>query len=309
MSFQKFITMIVVSFLLHGCSSMESLLDTPKFNGSATIDEYDISLFENSIHLFTPVALEQRASDLKLQRRIENLIVLVDPPPQDALYRGVPESVYQREVLRRFNRTMPWVNLNGGIWQLGGSKPASIIGHYRPDLIETALDKGDELPFIGSSSLSKGIDITADMAASMKGRTALVMLTHWGNINKDVEESIARFYQRGETEVGFRLIPTVENWQGSTSPYCVFSIGTGDSMSRSLLEDLDRCGDSQASDRIMQPRDMAHFVENIVFMGPMDSDNDGIYDFNDKCPDTPDGQIIKFDGCEQFDSSQRGDYQ
>lgn len=296
----KLLAIFTLSAWLSGCGSMETILDVPKLSGSAVVKEYDVSLFSNSIHLFTPVAVGTRVDELKLQRRIENLIVLIDPGSSSSAYRGIPQEVYQREVFRRFNRSIPRLALNGGVWRVGGDSPPSKLGSYQTQQIEKNLDSGNSLPLIGDETLVGSINIATDLASAMRGRTALLLVTNWGNISKDVEDAVARFYQRGETEVGFRIIPGVEEWQGSVSPYCFYAIGTGDSMSRSTLEKLDRCGMSVASDRVMQPRDMAHFVETLLFMGPADTDADGVYDYKDKCPDTPADRLIDFDGCLRF---------
>jgi hypothetical protein len=38
----------------------------------------------------------------------------------------------------------------------------------------------------------------------------------------------------------------------------------------------------------------------MFFYGPADTDNDGIYDYRDKCPNTEKGRLVRFDGCKRF---------
>ena len=291
---------------LSGCGTLEPLIDVPEKVFSATIEPYDLTLFDESVHLFNPAALTERIQNQKLVRRVDNLIVLLDSTDNRVAYRGVPEGIYQREVLRRFNRTLPRVSLNGGIWRLGDEVPDLRLGSYIPSQIEVNLDKGVTLPQIGVSDLADAVSIATELATDMKGRTALLILSRWERFDTPVLEAIDRFYQRGEAEKGFQVVPGVDDWEGSNSPYCVYAVGIGNSMSRTLLEGLDRCGDTQSSDSVMQPRDMAHFVEKLLFIGPADSDQDGIYDFKDECPDTPIGTLIGFDGCARFSTEEGG---
>src|SRR5210317_542375 len=120
---------------LSGCGTLEPLIDVPEKVFSATIEPYDLTLFDESVHLFNPAALTERIQEQKLVRRVDNLIVLLDSTDNRVAYRGVPEGIYQREVLRRFNRTLPRVSLNGGIWRLGDEVPDLRLGSYIPSQI------------------------------------------------------------------------------------------------------------------------------------------------------------------------------
>lgn len=297
--FKLFFCMFLVS-ILAGCGTMEPIINVPHKAFSATVAPYDLSLFDESIHLFEPVGLNDKISEYQLVQRVDNLIVLVDSTSSSSTFRGIPEDVYQREVLRRFNRTLPRLPLGGGVWSISNGQVAAEFGTYMPAQIEARLDNGGALPSIGTSDLQEAISRATDIAASARGRTALLLLTRWDRFDTSAIEAVERFYQRGRAQQGFKIIPDVDEWEGSTSPYCVYAIGVGNSMSRSLLEGVDRCGATTASDSVMQPRDMAHFVENMLFIGPADTDQDGIYDYKDQCPDTPIGQLIGFDGCAKF---------
>lgn len=296
----KVILAFIFASVLTGCGTLEPVLDVPERPFSATIDPYDLSLFDESIHLFEPVGLNDRIAEYKLVQRVDNLIVLADTPNPRSTYRGIPEAVYQREVLRRFHRTLPRVALGGGAWNIGSGESDTDFTSYMPMQIETSLDQGESLQSIGSSNLADAISRATDIASGLRGRTALLLITSWEKFDTPAIEAVERFYQRGTTQEGFKIIPEIDQWQGSTSPYCVYAIGIGNSMARSLLEGVDRCGQTTASDNVMQPRDMAHFVEQMLFIGPADSDQDGIYDYKDNCPDTPLGQLIGFDGCAKF---------
>ena len=303
----KFLLALSMSLFLAGCGAMEPLVSVPKKSFSATIQPYDLGLYDAPIHLFNPVALTEKAESQQLIPRIDNLIVLIDGARTDSEYRGVPETIYQREVFRRFNRSMPRQQLRGGAWQVGGETPVTTVTSYLPTQIEANLNKGEALPWIGASTLADSIEIVSDLSSRLNGRTALVIIARWDLHTDEVQSAIKRFYQRGESESGFKIVPTVQGWRGGDKPYCVYGIGTGNSLSRSILDSADMCGASVASDRVMQPREMSHFVETILYLGPADSDQDGVHDYKDKCPSTELGRLIGFDGCARFgDSVARG---
>lgn len=297
---QKLLVSFFSALFLAGCGTFEQLVDVPVKPAEAVVDEYDISLFQNSIHLFSPVSVGERAERLKLEQRIENLFVLVDELPTSDSYRTIPLDIYQREIFRRLNRTIPRLPLRGGAWKLGGEGVPKQFGSYQPTAIENNLDRGESLPYVGTSNLAVAIDRVADLASPLTGRSAILLISTWDRMDKGALEAVARFRQRGLSQQGFRVIPSVDPWKGSNNPYCVFVIGTGNSLSRSLVESADTCGAAEASDKIMQPRDMAHFVEKVLYMGPADTDQDGVYDYKDKCPGTPADRLIGFDGCARF---------
>lgn len=286
-----------------GCGLMEPLVEVPNSYSTATVSPYELSLYDESIHLFTPVPLSKKMEDKKLTRRIENLLVLVDSSGTDKSYRGIPDAIYQRELFRRFNRSMPRFALRGGVWQLGDPPVPEVIASYLPHNIESDLNSGDDLPRIGSTDLVGAIDKATEMAARLKGRTALVLFTRWEHLTVEVENAVKRYYQRGQAEIGFNIVPSVDDWLGGDNTFCFYAIGTGNSMSRSKLDQVDKCGGSEGSEKLMQPRAMSHFVETILFTGPADSDQDGIYDYEDTCPGTPVGTLIGFDGCAMFKNS------
>lgn len=286
-----------------GCSSMESIVSVPKKQSSATVAPYELETFQQSVHLFDPVPLTDKVTLMKLQRRLDNLLVIVDDRGVAETYRDVPVAVYTREIFRRFNRTIPRIDLRGNAWRLGDKGEGMAAQAYQPIFIEQRLNEGESLPSIGSEDLSEAIDIAGDYAGELKGRTGLLLITDWNKIDIDVIESIQRFRQRGLFRQGFKVIPDVDQWSSVAGPYCVFSVGVGNSLSRTRLDQVDQCGFSSAADKIAQPRDMAHFVERLLFTVPADSDGDGIYDFQDECGSTPSGRIVNKRGCLRFGNS------
>lgn len=292
--------------LLAGCSSMERLVHVPTKSSSTQIDAYQIDTHKRSVHIFEPVSVGQIAERQKLQPRLENLLVLVDDRNAEDLYRGIPKGIYLYEIFRRFNLTMPHIPLTGGAFRLGGGAAGSLSSKpYLPLHIQHDLENQVPLNALGSSDLVDGINSMTELASTLKGRVGLLILTDWKNLGKEEREAIVRFRQRGESQVGFNVLPDVAPWAGSENPFCVFAIGVGNSLSRTQFDQVDTCGFSAAADKIAQPRDMAYFVQKMFYTTPLDSDGDGIYDYKDQCANTPKGRLINEQGCIRFSNGGR----
>lgn len=293
--------LVVTSLLvLSGCGGIERLPDVPEGATLTKVKPYTLDTYQRSIHRFEPVSVTQRAQALMLQQRINNLLVLYVEPEAGAEYRGIPKSIFAQEVFRRFNMTVPHLPLKGGVWTLGESKQGNFKKAYQSLHLQHALDKSFVLPQVGATTVSGAIDLLSDYASLSKGRTGLLLLLDWEQIDESVVDAVARFRQRGEYAKGFEVVPDIDDWQSTSERTCVFAIGVGNAYSRTLLDQVDKCGESASADQIAQPRDMAHFVEKIFYTVPKDSDEDGIFDYADKCPQTPADRIVDRFGCLRF---------
>jgi len=96
---------------------------------------------------------------------------------------------------------------------------------------------------------------------------------------------------------------------------CVYTIVVGDRNNGAgqdflqQLADTGQCGFATTDAALRDPAQMTAFIEKVFLaapaaakpspkvMPPGDSDNDGITDDKDKCPDTPKGEFVDGDGC------------
>jgi OOP family OmpA-OmpF porin len=295
------------------------LIKVPTHSESATIAPYDINKHKRSVHLFNPVSLQQKIEQQKLLPSAENLFILIDSSSQmNEDYRGLSRRDYAREILRRFNNTLPDIGLKGGVYVFAGehwfantgtssssTSAGKVTGKYDPERVERDLDEGEHDGHVGSGTLASAIDALADRIVVADGSSAFVLITRWEMIDTAAVDAIARLRQRSQHASGFEITDVMNTWQGKSSAgVCVYSIGVGNAYSRARFDQADRCGFSVASDKIAQPRDMAHFVERALFSGPADMDGDGIYDYMDKCPNTEKGRLVRFDGCYRFGAMQ-----
>lgn len=298
-----FIKLVFVScsVLIVGCSSMETVLDLPRKSSTAVVAPYKIDTFEESLHLFDPIGLSSRVEERQLQRRFQNLFVLVDRLGNDEEYRGIPKSIYQREILRRFHRSMPRMKLFGAVVEVrDGVADQLLPNSYLPLQVEKRLDLNESLPISGEATLPASIDLISRYVADMTSPTALLILSDWESIDSKTVDAINRLRQRAAHEAGFAVVPKLDEWRSSANSVCVFIVGIGNRKSRSLIDQVDHCGLSEAADRVAQPKNMSSFVERMFYKGPTDDDGDGIFNYLDRCKKTEPGRIIDKYGCDRF---------
>lgn len=292
-----------LSVLLHlvGCSSTEMLVKIPSISGIATIDDYSIDTYQNAIELFSPAGLEQKMLKKKLQKRTRHVFVLIDTSPEmQENYRNISRQDYAFEILQRFHHTLPDMGLQGGVAQThcygkaslfsslncheAGDRTLPLVGPYQPEVIQQKIDKQFHIQHVGVGNLATAISELSPLISDSAQSAALVILSNWENIDSEAVYALSRL----------RLKSTQQQ------EICAYAVGVGNQYSRSRFDAVDQCGFSVAADKIAQPRDMSHFIERIFFYGPADTDNDGIYDYLDKCPNTQPGRLIGFDGCNRF---------
>lgn len=312
---KRLTTATTVLLFLAACTSTEMLVEVDHHKGGATIDSYNIGLHKRSIHLFDPIDLTAEVRYKQLQQRVNNLIVLIDESSDmEEEYRGISRKQYAYEVLRRLNKTIPDIQVIGGV--ISYRSNLAVLGWlnsvreqtwldspplYNPELINNALNGSPSFPVINATNLAVALDYAGDIITQLEGRTALVIISQWESIDKTVTEAVMRLRQRTNYPVGDTVGQRVQPWQGQKGQgLCVYSIGVGNTMSRTRYDLSDTCGAAYAADKVVQPRDMAHLVKRILFTQPMDDDGDGIFNYLDHCPNTPKGRLVNFDGCLLF---------
>jgi len=306
--------LILLFPLLSACTSTEILLEQEQLDTGAHIAPYDIGTHKRSIHTFDPVNLSLKMNEYQLEQKIDHLFILLDETNMDEEYRGIPTQLYAREILRRLNKSLPEVYLVGKVLVFSEGFGVTVIKSLFEDENKTlsynrldtsvAINFNGQFDNIKGGSLAEALDHLNETVTSIPGRSAIVLISRWENIDGAVSESVQRLKQRSKFERGLSITNGNSSlWSGkSGNGTCLYTIGIGNEFSRTQFDRYLACGTSHAADKIAQPRDMAHFVERILFSGPKDSDKDGIFDYQDKCPNTPQNRIVNFDGCIAFTS-------
>ncbi|NNJ92182.1 MAG: hypothetical protein HKP55_10940 [Gammaproteobacteria bacterium] len=304
MSHFKKLGLLATVVLLSGCSSTEMLVKVPANADGITVEPYNTNTHKNNIEIFSPLSLQKKINRQQLVQRANNLFVLFDnSASMKEDYRGVSREKYGVMVLDRFHQSLPDINLQGNVYKTNGNIKTSFmsrilstennqvntelaIHRYEPQEMQKRIQDSAGNMIAGDGSLHSAITRISKLITDSRGPAILLLVTRWERIDKKTVIAISRLRQQLILEHEREL--------------CVFTVGVGNRYSRARYDQADSCGISVSADKVAQPRDMSHFIERMFFYGPADRDNDGIYDYRDKCPNTEKGRLVRFDGCQRF---------
>ena len=309
--------LIFTMLSLCACMATESLVHVPSQSGMAEVDEYNTALHQQSVHIFNPMRIDARVEQLKLLPRVAHLILLADQSSAlNQTYQGLEMRYYAREVIRRFVKTMPNQAFSSTIITYSDGPSPQIyapldsrlsVARVLPRELEQSLGNYRATQHVEVQTLSLALDYVSELVGHLPGPSAVVLVTEWSQIDESVEKAVLRMRQRVEFDnnahvvvSGFGSESQSIKWPTSASGLCFYTIGVGNRMSRSRLESADSCGFSSAVGKVAQPSSMANFVESVLYKGPMDTDGDGIFDYQDVCPSTPRGKLVNYSGCPRF---------
>lgn len=294
---------------LAACSMPEMLVRQPSLPTGAVIQEYEFSLHQPSTHAFDRIDLASMIAYQERPRQIDTLLLVFDAEGlKNRAYRGIAADVYGRELIRRFHQTLPIENgFLGETLQTVGIKASSIRSvansrKYDISFNESALDRNVGLATLNGISLAKAIDELSEYSLQRQGRQAVVLVTSWDRIDQSTENAVIRLRQRHESSKGIAVEDRMgSSWAGRLQPgFCFHAVGIGNSHSRERFYTPESCGSYWAGDAIMQPSEMAEFILSVLYGPPQDSDNDGIPNYLDLCPETPPGRMVTSRGCLRF---------
>ena len=297
-----------------GCGSFERLIKVPNKSDSTILNTYNTDLHRRSVHFFNPISLSNQVAELRLEPRAEHLFLIVDQSSAIAHQsRGLETGLNAREMASRFLRTMPNhsyksslfisdENSNTRWYELSLNSLTNEINDESVNHLETSQQ-------IKSDSLAGTLDRVTRRIAHINGTSVVVLVTAWSQLDKVVEQALLRMrqrnqYQHGDTPINLNTMSI--NRKGARSGVCFYTVGVGSRLSRSRLVKPESCGFSIAADKVAQPNDMAHFVRSVLYRGPADTDGDGIYDYRDRCANTPSERMVDYSGCLRFSNSVGG---
>lgn len=308
----KYLGLAIAIISSVGCVSMERLVKVPAQPEMDIVQNYNTELHQQSIHIFNPISLDNRVAGLHLEPRVDHLFFLVDQSSAlSGEFRGVESRLYAREMVRRFTATMPEKTYSGALMiydkKTRVQQQALKLTSFTAADLEKALIAPASMQRIENKTLAMAVDQLSQLISGVKGSSAVILVTSWSQIDKTVERAVMRLRQSSSFVGGVRIVDSDQesmSWQGGQSGICFYTLGVGNQLSRTRLETVDSCGYSVAANKVAQPRDMAHFVQTVLYKGPADSDGDGIYDYRDRCPNTSTGRIVDYSGCLRFATSE-----
>ena len=249
-----------------------------------------------------PIDLQAKLAAGKYVPKADNFEVIIDTSSSmTEPYKGVVKLVLARDFISRMNQTIPDMKISGALRKFGfvgffsDQKTALVYGltAYSKQAFEEAL-QGVKWAS-GDSPMATGINgATGDLKAAT-GRIAVIIVSDWdelGNAPATAAEDMKR-------QFGDRV--------------CIYPVMVGNAPEgKKLMEKVvqaGQCGFVSYTDKIVSSEDMAEFVEKVFFTiatgAPLDTDKDGVPDYLDKCPGTPEGVQVDKDGC-PLDSDKDG---
>ncbi len=248
---------------------------------------------------FTPVKIN--AANYKA--KVKNFVVVVDASSSmTEKCKGTEKYILATALASRLNQTLPEMGQNAGLRTFGNNKSMSTILQYGMANYSTAdFDNGlKKIHNIGGfTPMAKAINAAGMDLDKTKGKTALIIISD----GLQTAGSATAAIQTLKDKFGKSL--------------CIYPILIGDAAAgmnlMKKLAEIGGCGSFYQGDALMSGAGMAAFVKKAFLTkkaapaAPKDSDNDGVTDDKDLCPDTPIGVVVDENGC-PLDTDKDGVY-
>lgn len=253
-------------------------------------------------HPYESIDLTPMVKEKGITQKVDNFLIILDASSSmRSMYNGHTKYDLAKALVSHMNQTIPDFQMTAGMRLLGqnaGLKSILAYGltEYTTKSLGTAVDA---LTFPGSSTTPMTYAITAgtkDLEPTT-GKTAVIIVSD----GVDVGQASVEAAEMMREQYRDRL--------------CIYTVQIGDDPAgREVLEQIAAtaaCGFMAPGDVLKTAHGMAGFVEEVFLSEqPTDSDNDGVADAMDNCPNTPAGVSVDRNGC-PLDSDNDGiaDYQ
>ena len=250
--------------------------------------------------VFQPVDLTAGSGDYV--KKVDNFLVILDASgSMSESYQGRTKVETAVEIADRLNRTVPELGFVAGVRSFGNTispftrQTDRIYGMTRHDKNAMSAALADIGWAGGLSPMDKAAEAVALDLSGLDGTTALIFISDAKEM--DPQRPLATVGSLRKT-FGDRI--------------CIYTILVGnDPAGRALMQQIAAaggCGSAVEADQIASSEAMAEFVSNVFLAKaalPSDADGDGVFDSDDRCPDTPVGIAVDAVGC-PLDSDKDG---
>jgi OOP family OmpA-OmpF porin len=249
-----------------------------------------------SLPAFSPVKIDAA----NYTSKVNNFVVVMDTSSSMSdLCKGISKYTLATGLVSRMNQTIPELGQKSGLRTFGHNKSMSTKLQYGITTYSTA-DFGAALEQVsgtgGFTPMAKAIDAVAMDLDKATGKTALIIVSD------------------GLQNSGNAITATQALKNKFGTSLCIYPVLVGDAASGMTLmkeiADIGGCGTFSKGEALVSSAGMAAFVKKVFLTkkaAPKDSDNDGVINDNDLCPDTPAGVVVDQNGC-PLDTDQDGVY-
>ncbi len=237
------------------------------------------------------------------EAKIDNFMIILDASSSmlEAAPQGGDKFAVAKAVAERLNMNIPEIGLTAGLRSFGHDKDVAddfVQLVYGMETYKTAVmaEKLDSITSAGGISLLKKslVKTVDDLNEYKASRTAVIIISDGLDMNNAAQ--------------GAKTLKTALG-----DAVCLYPIQIGDSAEgKALLEEIAQigeCGFYSDANTLLTSEGMEEFVKAVFLkekeqappvVSPSaknDSDQDGVYDEDDKCPGTPKGARVNAVGC------------
>jgi OOP family OmpA-OmpF porin len=232
---------------------------------------------------------------------VDNFLIIMDASSSmNEFYNGKGKNIIAKEIAARMNQSIPELGQTSGLRYFGfiksisGKQTGMLYGmeKYNTRAMAGGLDK-ISIPTDGFSPLDRAFNSAQTDLEGLSGKTAVVIISD----GKKLEPGTANAARQLKDKFGSTIC---------FYPVLVGNDPGGAAMMRDIA-DIGGCGFYVDSTDLLSGPTMARYVKKVFLTRgatppakaeePLDSDNDGVVDFLDKCPNTPKGAKVNAQGC------------
>ncbi len=230
------------------------------------------------------------------EAKIDNFIIILDASSSmlEAAPQGGDKFTVAKAVAERLNMNIPEIGLTAGLRSFGHDKAVAddfvqLVYGMQPYETAVMAEKLDSITSAGGISLLKKslVKTIGDLDGYKASRTAVIIISDGLDMDNAAQ--------------GAKLLK-----DSFGDAVCLYPIQIGDSaQGKALLEEIAQigeCGFYSDGSTLLSTEGMKEFVKTVFLKekthsDKKDSDQDGVYDEDDKCPDTPKGARVNAVGC------------
>ncbi len=235
------------------------------------------------------------------EAKIDNFMIILDASSSmlEAAPQGGDKFTVAKAVAERLNMNIPEIELTAGLRSFGHDKAVAddfvqLVYGMEPYKTAVMAEKLDSIKSAGGISLLKKslVKTAGDLDGYKASRTAVIIISDGLDMSNAV--------------TGAKVLKDAFG-----DAVCLYPIQVGDSaQGKALLEEIAQigeCGFYSDASTLLTSQGMEEFVKAVFLKDKemaaadtndkKDSDQDGVYDEDDQCPDTPKGARVNAVGC------------
>lgn len=220
--------------------------------------------------------------------KVDNFIFLFDASgSMSQEYMGSVENkaILGQAAIAAINQTLCQHDFQAGLYTVASDfKAYQEMGPYHRTTYGQAIDQlPTDMDFFGNPTpLAEGMMHLDNILAEVSGRTAIILVSDGGENRRGDPVAVAEELYDAY-DICFHVISYAQDEQEK-------AILNG-------IAGINDCSVMVDGQELQDQKSLNHFVQEVFYTLLADSDNDGVHDQYDQCPDTPHGVEVDETGC------------